>query len=131
MSKKRYVQVGLGGRSFMYSNAIAGRHAEDSELVGLCDSNAGRLQQRADWASGQGIQVPTYGAQDFDRMIAETQPDCVIVTTKDCFHDEYICRAMDLGCDAITEKPMTTDAAKCQRIIDTQRRTGKNVHRDL
>ena len=60
-------------------------------------------------------------------MVAETRPDCVIVTTKDCHHDEYICRAMDLGCDAVTEKPMTTDAAKCQRIIDTQRKTGRNL----
>jgi predicted dehydrogenase len=58
-------------------------------------------------------------------MIAECAPDCVIVTTQDSFHDLYICRAMELGCDVITEKPMTTDAAKCQRIIDTQRQTGR------
>jgi predicted dehydrogenase len=32
---------------------------------------------------------------------------------------------MELGCDAITEKPMTTEAEKCQRIIDTQRKTGQ------
>jgi predicted dehydrogenase len=32
---------------------------------------------------------------------------------------------MEAGCDVITEKPMTTDAAKCQRIIDTQQRTGR------
>lgn len=125
MSKKRYVQVGLGSRSWMYSFAIVQSHADSSELVGLCDSNAGRLQQRVAWAAAQGVKVPAYDAADFDRMIAECQPDCVVVTTKDCYHDEYICRAMELGCDVITEKPMTTDAAKCQRIINTQRRTGK------
>ncbi len=32
---------------------------------------------------------------------------------------------MELGCDVITEKPMTTDAAMCQAIIDTQKSTGK------
>ena len=32
-------------------------------------------------------------------------------------------RAMELGCDVVTEKPMTTDAAKCQRILDAQKRT--------
>ncbi|MGC9347739.1 MAG: Gfo/Idh/MocA family protein, partial [Anaerolineae bacterium] len=52
-------------------------------------------------------------------------PDTVIVTTKDCFHDKYVVRAMELGCDVITEKPMTTDAEKCQRIIDTQHETGR------
>jgi predicted dehydrogenase len=34
---------------------------------------------------------------------------------------------MELGCDVVTEKPMTTDAEKCQRIIDTQNSTGRHV----
>jgi len=34
---------------------------------------------------------------------------------------------MELGCDVITEKPMTVDAEKCQQIIDTVKRTGKNL----
>ncbi len=55
----------------------------------------------------------------------ETKPDAVIITTKDCHHDEYACRAMELGCDVITEKPMTTEAEKCQRIVDTQKKTGR------
>ena len=34
---------------------------------------------------------------------------------------------MEKGCDAITEKPMTVDEVKCQQIIDTIKRTGKNL----
>ena len=34
---------------------------------------------------------------------------------------------MDLGCDAITEKPMTTDEEKCNLIIDTVKRTGRKL----
>jgi len=60
-------------------------------------------------------------------MIAETKPDTVIVTCQDSFHDTYICRAMELGCDVITEKPMTIDAERAQRILDTQKRTGRKV----
>ena len=45
-------------------------------------------------------------------MIAETKPDVVIVTTVDSTHADYICRAMELGCDVITEKPMTTDGGE-------------------
>jgi predicted dehydrogenase len=33
---------------------------------------------------------------------------------------------MELGCDVITEKPMTTDEKKCRAILKTQRRTGRN-----
>ncbi len=122
---KRYVQVGLGSRSEMYSIALVEHLAADHALVGLCDSNAGRLADRAAWAGARGAEVKTYPAAQFEQMIAECRPDCVIVTTQDSFHDFYICRAMELGCDVITEKPMTTDAAKCQRILDTQRRTGR------
>jgi len=71
--------------------------------------------------------VPTYRAADFDRMIAEQKPDTVIVTSIDRTHHKYICRAMELGCDVITEKPMTIDAEKCQQIVDTQKRTGRKV----
>ena len=59
------------------------------------------------------------------RMIDECKPDCVVVTTPDSFHDLYICRAMELGCDVITEKPMTIDAERCQRILGTQKQTGR------
>jgi predicted dehydrogenase len=109
----------------MYSGAIAKWFADHSELVGLCDSNEGRLRLRADLARENGIEVPTYSDDQFDRMIAETKPEVVIVTTKDSTHDYYICRAMELGCDVITEKPMTTDEHKCQRILDTQKTTGR------
>ena len=102
--------------------------ADTCEMVALCDVNEGRLRLATESARrDDGVDVPGYAIAEFDRMISETRPDCVIVTTKDCHHDEYICRAMELGCDAVTEKPMTTDAAKCQRIIDTHRRTGRKL----
>ena len=47
---------------------------------------------------------------EFDKMIEEIKPDCVIVTSVERTHDWYIIRAMELGCDVITEKPMTMDA---------------------
>jgi predicted dehydrogenase len=78
-------------------------------------------------AHESGADPACFLAEDFDRMIAKTRPDVVVVTTMDSTHDHYICRAMELGCDVVTEKPMTTDAEKCQRIIDTQKTTGRRV----
>ncbi len=123
--KKRFVQVGLGSRSEIYSIALVEHLTDRHQLVGLCDTNPGRLQVRTVWARERGAEVRTYAADKFDRMIAECKPDCVIVTTQDWSHDLYICRAMELGCDVITEKPMTTEAGKCRRILDTQRATGR------
>ncbi len=127
-SKTKYAIVGTGGRAGMWHRAIMGTHAETSEMVGFCDNNEGRLKLYQDNSlNTYKKNVPTYLAQDFDKMIRERKPDTVIVTTVDAFHNEYIVRAMELGCNVITEKPMTTTAEKCQQIIDTQRRTGKNV----
>jgi predicted dehydrogenase len=127
-TKKRYVQVGLGSRSGMFTKAITETYAEHAELVGLCDVNLGRAELRRDELVAQGYAtVPVYAADAFETMLAEQKPDTVIVTTKDCAHHLYICRAMELGCDAITEKPMTIDADKCQQIIDTQRATGRDL----
>jgi len=124
-AKKRYAQIGVGGRSMMYSEAVIKTFADSCEMVAFSDNNEGRLNMRVQWAKEQGANVKGYHADDFKKMISETKPDAVIVTTKDCFHDKYICEAMELGCDVITEKPMTINAEKCQRIIDTQKKTGK------
>ena len=129
--KKSYCIVGTGGRSEMYIKAILNKFADQAELVGLCDSN----RKRMDYYNsvflkkhcGNHPDIATYPAQDFDRMIAECKPDKVIVTSMDRTHHQYICRAMELGCDVISEKPMTVDAEKCQQIIDTKKRTGRHL----
>jgi predicted dehydrogenase len=126
-AKKRFVIVGVGSRSQFYQGALMENYKDTSELAGFCDVNLGRLKLAQSWAQeATGKQLPIYDAKDFDKMIEETKPDTVIVTTVDGFHHQYLIRAMELGCDAITEKPMTIDAGKCQGIIDTQRKTGRN-----
>lgn len=125
MARRRFAQIGLGGRHTMFRNAIVGKYSDCCEMVAFSDLNEGRLNLAIGQVAQKGPTVPGYPSADFDRMIRETRPDCVIVTTRDCFHDQYIVRAMELGCDVITEKPMTTDEAKCQKILDTQKQTGR------
>jgi predicted dehydrogenase len=124
--KKRYALVGVGSRSQMYRKAIFKTFAEHAQLVGFCDLNEGRLKlAQTEAKTVGGYDVPAFAAKDFDRMIRETKPQVVIVTTKDSTHSEYIIRAMELGCDVMTEKPMTMDEKKCRAILDAQRRTGR------
>lgn len=127
-SKKRYVLVGTGSRSFMFSESLLDTYADNAELLALCDNNVKRMAYNAGkLAAKHGKELKQYVAADFDRMIAEQKPDVVIVTTMDRTHHEYIIRSMELGCDVITEKPMTTDAEKCQAIFDAVERTGKQL----
>ena len=111
----------------MFVEAIAGRYKDRCELVGLCDLNSTRmnyynkrLQEKFDLQP-----VPTHRADQFDSLLTERKPDVVIVTTIDRTHHQYIIRAMELGCDVITEKPMTIDVDKCRAIFDAIQRTGR------
>ncbi|HNW59673.1 MAG TPA: Gfo/Idh/MocA family oxidoreductase [bacterium] len=125
-SRKKYALVGTGSRSGMYQEAILKTYAEYREMVGYCDRNHGRLQQAQRYARSLGRpEPPIYDAGEFDRMISETQPDIVIVTTVDGFHHQYIVRAMERGCDVLTEKPLTTNAEKCRSILKAVERTGR------
>jgi predicted dehydrogenase len=126
--RKRYAIVGLGSRYRMYHDAIEKNYREHAELVALCDKNPGRLALAQKRSGENGAPVPAgYVHTDFDKMIRETKPDIVLVTTMDSTHDDYIVRAMELGCDTVTEKPMTTTPEKCQRILDARARTGKQI----
>jgi len=128
--KKRYVQVGVGGRAPFFYSAIAKKFSETSELTAFCDINRTRLEyakSRMVDEYGYKGDIALYGVDEFDKMIEEQKPDCVIVTSIDRTHHKYIVRAMELGCDVISEKPMTMDADKCQEIIDAIKRTGKHL----
>jgi predicted dehydrogenase len=128
-SHQRFAQVGLGSRSAMYTRALLKDYHQTCQLVGLCDQNQTRMDY---WNEHFGRTlsarpVPTYKPDQFDRMIADQKVDTVIVTSIDRTHHLYIARAMQAGCDVITEKPMTIDADKCQIILDTIRKTGRKL----
>lgn len=127
--RKRYALVGTGSRAGMFIKAITTTYADVAELVAFCDQSQVRMnwhnQQLAETAVS--APLPTYSAAQFDQMIAETKPDCVIVATIDSTHHLYITRAMELGCNVISEKPMTTDLPKLQAIFDTIAQTGHSL----
>jgi len=113
----------------MYSDALLGEYKDAGELVGLCDINRVRLEHaNREYGEKHGAgPIPCYGADEFEKMIRERKVDTLIVTSMDRTHHRYICRAMRLGCDCITEKPMTIDAEKCRMILDTIHATGKKL----
>jgi len=127
--RKRYALVGTGGRAEFFWGSLVRDYRDTSELVAFCDINQIRmnysnklLQEKYDHPP-----VPTYTADRFDDMIREQKPDYVIVTSIDRTHHTYIIRAMELGCDVISEKPMTVDEEKCQEILDAVKRTGRKL----
>ncbi|EHL02130.1 putative oxidoreductase yteT [Glarea lozoyensis 74030] len=108
---KRYAMIGLGGRSSFFYTALAKDFVKTSLIVGFCDTNQTRMNVANDHLaklSYASAPIPTYKAVDFDKMIEDTKPDEVIITTMD-------------------QKPMTIDEVRCKAIIDAVERTGKKV----
>lgn len=125
----RYAVVGTGSRATMYIDAICGTYSAHSDLVGLCDTSMVRISyhNRRLASRYRREEVPAYAAADFARMLTRERPDVVIVTTVDAYHHRYIVAAMEHGCDAVTEKPMTTDADKVWQILAAVERTGRRL----
>ena len=121
MDKVRVALIGAGGmaNASHYPSVTTFR---DVEIVGLCDVNPDRVKVAQRWMGGA---IPTF--TDFDGMIRVTKPEGVIVTTVDATHADYVCRAMELGLDPISEKPLCTHADQAQRIVDVQKRTGRTL----
>ena len=69
--KKRFVQVGTGGRSRFFYEALAQRYSDTSELVAFCDINPIRLEyaQKNLMENFNYPKVNLYGADEFDKMI--------------------------------------------------------------
>lgn len=122
-NKTRVALVGTGSRGTgMWGRNVIKSYGDLVEYVGLCDKNPGRLEASKKY---MGATCKTY--TDFELMMKEAKPDMLLVNTTDSTHDHFIIRGLELGCDVITEKPMTTDEDKCQAILDAQQRTGKKV----
>ncbi|MDX2190038.1 MAG: Gfo/Idh/MocA family oxidoreductase [Bacteroidota bacterium] len=122
-TKKRVAMVGTGVRGITFwGKNVQDNYKESIEFVGLCDINPGRVAFAKKYI---GVNCPTF--TNFEEMVKKTKPDTVIVTTVDSTHDEFIIKALELGCEVMTEKPMTTDENKCKAILEAEKRTGKKV----
>ena len=115
------VGTGIRGIGF-WGKRLAHKYRDILEFVGLCDINPGRLAYAKKFI---GVECPTF--LDFEQMLNETKPDLVIVATKDSNHDEFIIKALEMGCDVLTEKPLTIDEDKCQAILDAERKSNKKL----
>ena len=121
--RTRLAMVGTGARGTgTWGKPVVDGYRHRVEFVALCDINPGRVEYARRY---MGVSCPVF--TDFERMVRETKPDTVIVTTHDAAHDQFIIKSLQMGCDVITEKPMTTDERKCQAILDAERSTGRKV----
>jgi predicted dehydrogenase len=123
LRKRRVAVIGTGHRGAgTWGKDLIATCGDAVELVGLCDSNALRLQRARE---AIGVDCPTF--VDLGVMIATTRAETLVVCTRDCDHDQHIVQALEAGVDVISEKPMATTVEKCARILSAERRSGRRV----
>src|SRR5699024_8470063 len=58
-------------------------------------------------------------------MLAAEQPDLVSIATPPGTHCELTVQALEAGAHVIVEKPMAPSLEECDRMLESQRRSGK------
>ena len=116
--------VGTGHRAQLFTEGLARR--DHFEVAALCDPNPVRMAHHNRLLAAAGRPrhartAPTSFDEDAARRSASTpssSPPSTRCTTSTSSP------ALRAGCRVVTEKPMTTDAERCRRILDTVAETG-------
>jgi len=91
------------------------------EIAALVDSNQDLLAQRQrEWEVD-------HIYQDAGKMLAEIQPDAVVIATHNAVHKQLIFQALDAGANVLCEKPLGMNYAETVEIYEYAKRSGK-VH---
>ncbi len=123
---RRVAIVGTGSRARLYTRGLAGRSGY--AVAALCDPSPTRMAYHNRLLASAGRPAASAWSPDgFAAMLAREDIAEVVVATVDDLHDQYIVAAVGAGCRVVTEKPMTTDAPKCQAILDATGRAGNSL----
>ena len=125
--RKRYAVCGVSNRAIsMYIKPIMESFSNSAELVGMLDIDPLRFKVCCDKVPGA-KGVPTYMANEFEKMLEEQNPDALIVVCMDCAHQYYILEGLKHDLDVICEKPMTTNTEDAVKVREAEKKSKGNV----
>ncbi|KUJ79489.1 Gfo/Idh/MocA family protein [Ruegeria profundi] len=108
--------AGLGNMG--QSHALAHHNHPDAEIVGLVN-RSGRVDH-PDLAGYRAF-------SDFGVALSETNPDMVVIATYSDSHADYACAAMEAGAHVFVEKPLATNVADAQLVVETATRLNRKL----
>jgi len=133
MKKHQYAIAGLSVRGiYAFVLPLLGRassfgdndFSEHSSLAAIIEPDEGRARH---FCKVVGKDFPIYHPNDFDRMIAECEPETVIVTGPDFTHHDSIVNSLRGGRDVITEKPMVISSEQARSVLRAEKETQQRV----
>ncbi|MCC3355906.1 Gfo/Idh/MocA family protein [Bacillus sp. REN16] len=124
---KKIVICGLSNRAMgMYIDPILKNFSHENQIVGLLDTDHRRIELCKESFPALAL-TPSYQRDQFEQMIRETNPDTVLVASRDDTHIEYILKALENDLNVITEKPMVTNANDARRVIEAEEKSKGKV----
>jgi glucose-fructose oxidoreductase len=106
--------LGLG----RYSTNELGPALRQTKLCYLAGVVTGHPEKGKQWAADYNLsQKNVYSYETFDRIADNREIDIVYVVTPPALHPEFVIRAARAGKHVISEKPMATSLADCDRMI--------------
>jgi len=106
--------LGLG----RYSTNQLGPALRETKLCYLAGVITGHPEKGEKWAADYGLNKKNvYSYDNFDQIAGNKDIDIVYVVTPPGLHPEFVIRAAKAGKHVISEKPMATSVADCDRMI--------------
>lgn len=120
--KVRFALVGCGRISANHFGAIE-QHAENAELVAVCDTNPEALKAAVERTGAVGFAT-------YDSMLANAspRPDVIILTTPSGLHPKQTIQAAEAGFHVMTEKPMATRWKDGLAMVDACDKAGVKLY---
>lgn len=111
------MKIGLVGCGVAVEHQLPGIDAfAGTEIVGICDSNEGKLKELGDRLKIQNR------CTELDDMLEHLKPEVVHIMTPPKTHAPLAIRAMDMGCHVLVEKPMAITSEEADQMIGTAER---------
>jgi Predicted dehydrogenases and related proteins len=106
--------LGLG----RYSTGQLGPALRETKLCYLAGVVTGHPEKGEKWAADYNLNKKNvYSYENFDQIADNKDIDIVYVVTPPSLHPEFVARAAKAGKHVISEKPMATSVADCDRMI--------------
>jgi predicted dehydrogenase len=72
-------------------------------------------------------QIKSYSYDQYPQLLASGEIDAVYVATPNFLHREFVVPALEAGIHVLLEKPMATNEADCQAMLEAQKKAGAKL----
>src|SRR6185369_2742002 len=124
MARNHPRRIGLAivgaGRVGLIRGEVAARHPQ-VDFIGLADVKPGRLQLVGDKVRAD------FTTADCRELLARPEVTAAIISTDEHLHVDPILAAVERRLDLLIEKPLATDLAESQRVLEAIERSGSDA----